>query len=71
MLPETGGKDSFMKRIEVIRERNKIRRQLAKKNIDTGWDAQRKVIVLYIPAKSGQSSKEVGYMTSDNTIVMY
>lgn len=60
-----------MKRIEVVRERNKIRRQLAKKNINTGWDAQRKVIVLYIPAKPGWDSKEVGYMTSDNTVVMY
>ena len=60
-----------MKSIEVIRERNEIRRQLAKKNIDTGWDAQRKVIVLYIPAKPGQSSKEVGYMTNDNAVVMY
>lgn len=60
-----------MKSIEVIRERHEIRRQLAKKNIDTGWDAQRKVIVLYILAKPGHESKEVGYMTSDNTVVMY
>lgn len=60
------------KRIEILREKRKIREELSKKGIFTFWDPnQPKLIILYKPWKPGVGLEVLGHITENNETVFY
>lgn len=55
-----------MSRLEEIKERNKIRKELEKKGIITMWDGARGAIILCV--RENTEYREVGYMKNNKII---